>query len=138
MSRDLVERGLGWRWRPPRIAHALNRDDILGVVAGYHDTGEVLGFALMRYDLEDGHLLLFAVAPALRRQGLGTRLLDWHEEAARLAGLRRLHLEVRASNAGGRAFYKRRGWREIALVRGYYDRREDAVRMTRELAPRRP
>ena len=136
MSRALIERGLGWRWRPQRLARTLARDDTLCVVAQHHQAGCV-GFALMRYDLLDGHLLLFAVDPAFRRQGLGSRLLDWHEKAARLAGIERLHLEVRATNTSGRAFYKSRGWREVAVVRGYYDRREDAVRMLRELIPPR-
>jgi ribosomal protein S18 acetylase RimI-like enzyme len=40
---------------------------------------------------------------------------------------------VRASNVGARRFYERLGYRAVALLRGYYEGREAAVRMSRRL-----
>ena len=42
-------------------------------------------------------------------------------------------LEVRADNAGARAFYERLGYRRLALLPGYYQGREDALRLERSL-----
>lgn len=79
------------------------------------------------------HLLNLSVAPAARRRGLAGRLLDRLEEACRHEGLPQLWLEVRESNAAARALYRRRGFEDMGLRRGYYPaadgRREDAVVM---------
>ena len=44
-----------------------------------------------------------------------------------MAGLARIVLEVRADNAGARAFYQRLGYRTLERVPGYYGGREAAV-----------
>lgn len=133
MSRDLVERGLRWSWRPERVARHVGRADTLCVVA--HDAaGHLAGFAMMQYLETSAHLLLFAVAPAWRRSGLGRELVAWLEACARVAGTFEVHLEVRASNHGGRAFYSALGYQEVALVPGYYQGQESAVRMIRNVS----
>jgi ribosomal protein S18 acetylase RimI-like enzyme len=45
-----------------------------------------------------------------------------------------VHLELRASNGGALAFYERLGYRTTGSKPAYYDGREDAVRMTHDLA----
>ena len=89
----------------------------------------------MRYDEDEAHLLLLAVVPAMRRQGLGCALLGWLEAPARAAGLARVRLEVRRSNPGAREFYGEHGYAELALRRGYYQGLDDAVCMARALRP---
>lgn len=133
MSRDLIERGLRWSWRTERVARHIARADTLCVVA--HDaSGHLAGFAMMQYLETSAHLLLFAVAPGWRRSGLGRELVAWLESCAQVAGTFEIHLEVRASNTGGRAFYMAMGYQEVALVPGYYQGRESAVRMIRNVS----
>ena len=43
---------------------------------------------------------------------------------------------MRAQNSGGRAFYQALGFREVARLRGYYENREDALRMVADLRRR--
>lgn len=138
MSRELVEVGLPWRWRPRTLAAELRRDDTLAVVARPVGGGPLLGFAVMRYGATSAHLVLLAVAPHARRQGLGRRLLEWLEECARVAGTFDVALEVREDNPGARAFYRCLGYRPVALVPGYYHGREAAIRMARSLALAQP
>lgn len=134
MARDLIEVGLGWSWQAARVQRQIERADSLVVVA--RTAEQVVGFGIMRYAAEEGHLLLFAVDPTCRRQGVGRRLLAWLEACAREAGLRRLALEVRARNRAAQAFYASEGFEVEARVRGYYRRAgrvEDALRMRKVL-----
>ncbi|MBK6686318.1 MAG: ribosomal protein S18-alanine N-acetyltransferase [Deltaproteobacteria bacterium] len=131
LSRHRVEGGLGWRWTPETIRRRIRDDETEVIVA--RSEGRVVGFALMQLDLDDAHLLLLGVGSDVERQGLGRRLLHFLEEEARAAGIRYLHLEVRANNRGARAFYQAHGFREAAYLRGYYQGREDAVRMVAQL-----
>ena len=136
MSRDLVEDGLRWSWTPSRIASSVRRRDALVVVAR---AGErIAGFAIMRYGDDDAHLDLLAVGHDHRRRGLGRRLMEWLEKPALVAGISAVFLEVRDSNHGAQAFYECLGYREIARIAGYYQRRESAVRMGRELGHAQP
>ena len=83
------------------------------------------------FDERSAHLVLLAVDPAYRRRGLGAALFGWLEKLARLGGIARVRLELRADNAEARAFYERLGFRVSELRRGYYDGRLDAFSMTR-------
>jgi ribosomal protein S18 acetylase RimI-like enzyme len=99
----------------------------------------MLGFAIMgfRFLRREAHMLLLAVDPAARRSGVGLALWRWLETVARRGGIARIELEVRAENSGGLAFYHALGFREVARLRGYYESREDALRMVAALRPRR-
>ena len=55
------------------------------------------------------------------------------EESASVAGIPLVVLEVRATNGGARAFYRRLGYREVGHVTGYYRGLETAIRMARDL-----
>jgi ribosomal-protein-alanine N-acetyltransferase len=88
----------------------------------------------MEYLDVEAHLLLFGVEPIYRNRGVGTTLLGWLETTATTAGIELIFLEARLSNAAARAFYKARGYRELAIMRRYYSGREDAVRIGKDLA----
>lgn len=131
MSRALIEEGLTWRWRPTAVARLIGREDT-EVVAARVD-GLIVGFAVMQFFDDEAHLVLFAVSRLHRKKGVGRRLLEWLEAMAETAMIATIHLEVRKKNRGARAFYRALGYREVALIRGYYEGREDAVRMERTL-----
>ena len=97
--------------------------------------GALEGFAVMKFHDEHAHLLLLAVESKCRRSGIGTAMLEWLEKSCRTAGIRHIRLEVRAANEPARRFYDRHGYKLVSQVSGYYDRREAAVVMVKELAP---
>lgn len=78
------------------------------------------GFALGRAAADQAELLTLAVAPELRRRGLGRQLLAAFEDAARAAGAAEALLEVAEDNAPARALYAAAGWEAQGRRRGYY------------------
>ncbi len=131
MSRDLIEVGLGWSWVPARIIRNIRCPDTTVLVAAEQD--RIVGFAIMGFADTEAHLALLAVAPDRRRVGVGRGLIRWLEKSALLAGTPVIYLELRAGNQGARLFYEKLGYRKVALVPGYYQGRESAIRMGRDL-----
>ena len=131
MSRDFIEHGLGWAWDAARVARRIRNRATNVVVA--QSGADIVGFALMEYHDLDAHLLLFGVEPIYRSRGIGSQLLAWLETTAATAGIELIFLEARATNAIARAFYKARGYRELAVLPRYYSGREDAVRIGKDL-----
>ena len=134
LSRDLIEYGLRWRWRPRRVAASIRAPEVNVLVARIHDN--LAGFAIMRYGDDVAHLDLLAVAPSYRRAGVGRQLLEWLEKCAVVAGIFNVTLEVRAENEGAQLFYKRMGYRTLVHLPGYYQGVEAALRMGRDLSCR--
>ena len=83
--------------------------------------------------LQRDQLVLIAVQPTRRRNGIGRRLVDWLLESAVTAGMASVHLELRADNEAARRFYRALGFSETVLMPRYYDGREAAMRMIRVL-----
>ena len=131
LSREFVEAGLSWRYRPQRMA-ALIRDANSTVVL-VRDEKLISAFAAMTFGTGIAHLILLCVHPQQRRRGLATALLEWLEDSARVAGIQRLVLEVRARNTAARNFYRELGFAEHVYLERYYDGDEAAFRMTRHL-----
>ena len=131
MSRELIEAGLGWSWDAPRVGRLIAERETLSLVAV--DRLGLVGFAILHFGDERAHLFLLAVQPRRQRQGVARRMLGWLLESARAAGIAELSLELRAGNAGARAFYRTLGFSDAGLVSGYYQQREAALRMVRVL-----
>lgn len=131
MSRDYIEYGLGWRWTPARVLAAIGTSETNLAVACC--SNGLAGFGLMQYRDDEAHLILLAVDADCRRTGVATALVRWLEACALTAGIGTVYLEARLRNQEARSFYRRLGYREIALVRGYYQGREDGVRIARDL-----
>ena len=132
MSRRLVEGGLPtWSWTARRVARHIHDSESIVLAARRGD--ELTGFAIMGFGEEAAHLNLLAVEPRCRRAGLGRRMVRWLEESALVAGTFDVSLEVRASNLRARQFYRALGYSEADRLPGYYERIEDAIRMTRDL-----
>ncbi|HTS20584.1 MAG TPA: GNAT family N-acetyltransferase [Casimicrobiaceae bacterium] len=131
LSRDLIECGLGWEYRPERIRELVAARDTVTLVA--RDGDRLMGFAIMSYGEECAHLILMAVRPAGQRRGIARRMTQWLLETAATAGIASVHLELRAQNKDGFAFYRALGFSETLRLPGYYGGRETAIRMIRVL-----
>lgn len=81
---------------------------------------DILGYAGVDHGGEVADVMTIAVAPAGRRQGLGTVLLDTLVAMARARGESHLLLEVRADNEAALALYERAGFTTISVRRRYY------------------
>jgi ribosomal-protein-alanine N-acetyltransferase len=91
---------------------------------------DLIGYFVLMVAAGEAHLLNLSVAAAHQRQGHGSALLADLMRLARELGARTLFLEVRPSNLGAQALYRRFGFRRIGLRRGYYPvqgGREDAL-----------
>ena len=131
MSRDLIERGLGWSWTPRRVLRSIGDAHTNVVVA--LDGQRLAGFGIMKYHDDEAHLLLLAVQAGDRRRGIGAALVIWLEKAALVSGVGQVYLETRMSNLQARAFYRQLGYREVQTVPGYYQGVEPGVRMAKDL-----
>ena len=131
LSRDAIEQGLPWSWTPRRVARSI-RDRSTNVIVA-RQPGGLFGFAIMKYEEEEAHLLLLAVQSAQRRKGVGSALLAWLEATVSVAGIGIVRLETRAKNDEGRSFYRHHGFEEVGLHEGYYQGVEDAMRMAKDL-----
>jgi [ribosomal protein S18]-alanine N-acetyltransferase len=132
LSRDRIERGLGWSWTARRVMRSMTDADT-NVLVALDPADAVCGFAIMKFGDDEAHLLLLAVQAERGRRGIGSAMVGWLEAVAGVAGVRRIFLEAREANGPARAFYRRLGYREVELLPGYYQGREDSVRLLKDL-----
>ncbi len=94
--------------------------------------GSVCAYFVAMVGVDEMHLLNITVAPEFQGAGLGQRMLRALQARARQSGVPTLWLEVRHSNSRARSLYRRLGFAEVGLRKGYYPadgQREDAVVM---------
>lgn len=84
------------------------------------------GFILARAAGGEAEILTLAVAPAGRRLGVGKALVTAAAAYAGNLGATKMFLEVRAGNHAATALYRRLGFFQIAVRKGYYEG-EDAL-----------
>jgi ribosomal-protein-alanine N-acetyltransferase len=92
--------------------------------------GTVVGHAGMIVAVDEAHVTTVAVDPDWQRRGVGARLVLDLLADARARGLVGVTLEVRAGNDAARSLYRRFGFVDEGVRRGYYpEDGEDAVIM---------
>lgn len=102
------------------------------VIFGAWKEEELAGYIILYHVLDEGEIARIAAAPSRRRQGVGSALLGKVEEFCSENGITRLLLDVRESNSGAIAFYRRCGFARDGLRRDFYTApKEDAVLMSR-------
>ena len=91
----------------------------------------LIGYVGLMTVLDEGYLSNIAVTPERRRQGIAETLLKALLVRARARKLAFVTLEVRAGNTPAQTLYRKLGFTEVGVRRGYYEHpREDAVLMT--------
>ena len=78
-------------------------------------------------------LVSMAVAPAFRRKGAASALMDSTLRRLRRRGVTRLGLMVKVTNQRARDFYVKYGFRKLRLVAGYYEDGADGISMAKDL-----
>jgi ribosomal-protein-alanine N-acetyltransferase len=105
------------------------------LLAGYTNLvmdcdGETVGYGIMSIAAGEAHLLNICIVKALRRQGVGGRLLGHMMRMARAAFAERVYLEVRPSNKSAFHMYDSAGFERLGVRENYYKAhggKEDAV-----------
>jgi ribosomal-protein-alanine N-acetyltransferase len=142
--RDMIEGDLDAVLRIEREVHAHpwtrgNFSDALHskyLCKVYDSEQGMLGYAVMMLAVDEAELLDIAIGAQQQRHGWGHKLLEEMMVLARRNDMRRVVLEVRASNVAAIGLYKSMGFTDIGLRRDYYpaeNGREDAILMEREL-----
>ena len=116
--------------------HFLTSDTASCMVA--ERAGELLGYGLVLFHGRTALARLYsmAVAPEHQGQGLGRDLLEVAEAAALDSGAAVMRLEVHPLNFAAIALYRRAGYLEFGVYRGFYEDESDALRMQHVLVPR--
>ena len=128
----------GEAWTAPQLLTSLGMPETWARLA-LGANGAPAGFVLTRRILSEAELLLVAVDPGARGQGLGRRLVDDAATVAKGRGAARIFLEVRDGNDAAIGLYRSAGFLVVGRRPGYYagmsGARFDAITMRRDLAP---
>jgi len=94
----------------------------------FSQTGIIIGYIGVMSVLDEGEIMNIAVLPESRGKGVGFALLCAAKDYCRQAGIHTLHLEVRTGNSNALALYRKCGFIQTGMRRGYYaDNGEDAL-----------
>lgn len=100
-------------WSEAEIAHLLASPHVFAL-------GDSRGFMIGRAVAGESELLTLAVAPTIRRQGLGQKLVQTFLDQSRALGAESGFLEVAADNQAAIALYQRAGFAQAGKRRDYY------------------
>lgn len=116
-----------------KVRRLFNYGHLLGKEALSSSREYIIGFAGIWVMADEAHLTNFAVRKSHRRQGIGEMLLISIIDLALELNTEMITLEVRASNTVAQGLYRKYGFVQVGLRRGYYvSEREDGVLMSTE------
>jgi ribosomal-protein-alanine N-acetyltransferase len=120
-------------WPASAYRYELERNNLCHylVLCAAAGEGQVLAYGGFWLILDEAHISTIAVHPDWRGRGLGEMLLLALIETALLKGAGELTLEVRVSNLVAQHMYRKLGFQQVGVRKGYYsDNKEDALIMT--------
>ncbi len=98
--------------------------------------GRIIGYVGVWLIVDEGHITNIAIDPEFRGRRLGERLLRALMAQCVAHGMQRVTLEVRVTNEVAQNLYRKLGFVDSGVRKGYYtDNREDALIMWAELPP---
>lgn len=126
----------GIAWSKTELEYFLKYPGNLSIVAE-NEAGRIVGFAIAgrqrRQGALLGRLITIDVDQALRRRGVGHRLLEEIEAQLRGIGATAVLLEVAVDNTVAQEFYVQHGFARTGRIPGYYLGRIDALAMEKHL-----
>ena len=104
-----------------------------GYVTTCGPEGTIAGYLFYRVIVDEMHIMKVATDHPWRNRRIALALLGKAVSLAGRKGLRQVCLEVRASNIPAINLYKKCGFELSGRRPGYYDNREEAVLMTKNI-----
>ncbi len=92
---------------------------------------KIAGYICFSIVLDECHILNVAVHPDLRRQGIAQKMFDFLFDYGNKNGIVFYYLEVKINNIGAINFYRKNGFKELGVRKGYYKDGTDALIMVR-------
>lgn len=92
---------------------------------------EIIGFLLLYVTFDSSSIVQIAIQKDKRNQGFAEFLLQNVEKLLIKEEVNFITLEVRVSNIPARKLYKKLGYEEINIKKGYYEDGEDAIYMVK-------
>lgn len=93
---------------------------------------KIVGYCGLWHILDEGHITNVAVKPEFRGKGLAQEIVAMLIEKSMKLGIKTFTLEARKSNQPAINLYKKFGFSEAGIRKGYYsDNNEDAIIMWR-------
>lgn len=90
----------------------------------------VIGYIGRYYFFQEAEVLNFVVDESYQHQGYGQKLFDKMVED--MKDVKKITLEVRASNIKGINFYTKNGFKQVGVRKRYYKNGEDALLLLKE------
>ena len=130
---EIERRSYPTPWSRSMFAGELAKPSSVCLGAFEIESDRLAGYLIASCYVDAWHVMNLAVAPSLRRRGIGNRLMA-ELFALTASDLQRGYtLEVRVSNTDAIRLYEQLGFRSRGVRRGYYtDNREDALIMWRD------
>ena len=106
-------------WTETGFFTFLIRDDTLFLVA--EEEEKILGYCGIVMVQDEGDITNVAVAKELQNQGIGKQLVKELLLQTKTRGVKKVFLEVRASNARAIHVYEKMGFEQISIRKNYYE-----------------
>lgn len=127
-------------WSAAEFREFLQKPGMLAL--GIEGADALAAFILVQNAGDTAEILTLATDPVFRRQGFAAELVRGVLTRLGERGVRRLNLDVAADNIGALALYRKFGFTEDSIRKGYYQRGDsphvDAVLMSRPVAGQLP
>lgn len=120
-------------WGRLSFENELNNPLSVFLVAKDIDTNKVIGYGGVWLMYDAGNITNIAIHPQYRREGIGSKILALLTDICRERGMETITLEVRVSNLPAKTLYERNGFLVYGVRKKYYQGKEDALIMTKEL-----
>lgn len=120
-------------WSRESLLHELTENPMATYIVAEYE-GRVIGYVGIWTIVDEGHITNVAVSPDYRRLQVGSALIKTMLEVTIKAGISHHTLEVRAGNEPAKALYRKFGFVEEGIRKGYYENNgEDAIIMWRHI-----
>ena len=120
-----------------QFRYLLTRGNARTLVATDPHVPQLLGYVMVLFSRGTSLARLYsiAVSASARGRGVGRRLVEAAEAAARDKASADLRLEVRRDNTASLALFRQMGYREFGTIEDYYEDHMGALRLQKSLAP---
>lgn len=124
---ELDQRSLGGMWTIEGYRREMDSPNSDLLILQQMTPQQILGVGCVWAILDEAHITTLAIDPTVQRQGWGSVMLQALLRAARRRELEWATLEVRVSNLGAIALYKKFGFESVGERKKYYQNPEESA-----------